>query len=58
MIESKTCPHDSCYWTEKRANRKAADYFGKYYNVDWYNDTFIYRNKKHTYEEVYPAYMY
>ena len=38
--------------------RKAADYFGKYYNVDWYNDTFFYKNKKHTYEEVYPAYMY
>jgi len=46
------------YWTEKRANRKAADYFGKYHNVDWFNDTFVYRNNNHTYEEVYPAYMY
>lgn len=33
------------YWTEKRANRKATDYFGKYHNVDWFNDTFVYRNK-------------
>jgi RHS repeat-associated protein len=23
------------FWTEKRANRNAAEYFGKYYNVDW-----------------------
>ena len=35
----------------------AAVFFGKYHNVDWFNDTFVYRNKKHIYEEVYPAYM-
>lgn len=23
------------FWTEKRANRKAADYFGKYYGINW-----------------------
>jgi hypothetical protein len=23
------------YWTETRANRRAARYFGKYYRVDW-----------------------
>jgi len=30
------------YWTETRANRHAEKYFGKYYGVDWDNDTFWY----------------
>jgi hypothetical protein len=25
----------SSYWTETRANRRAARYFGKYYGVNW-----------------------
>jgi hypothetical protein len=25
----------SQYWTETRANRRAAKYFGKYYGVNW-----------------------
>jgi hypothetical protein len=25
----------SKYWTEKRANRRAKSYFGKYYGIDW-----------------------
>ena len=25
----------STYWTETRANRRAAKYFGKHYGIDW-----------------------
>lgn len=40
------------YWTEKRANRWAKRYFGKYYGVNW--DTDIYNN--YSYEKLYPTY--
>jgi RHS repeat-associated protein len=39
------------YWAEKRANRNAKKYFGKYYGVDW--DTYTYEG--YTFEYLYPT---
>ncbi|GHU85650.1 hypothetical protein FACS1894153_1250 [Bacteroidia bacterium] len=41
----------SKYWTETRANRRAAKYFGKYYDVNWNS---IYK-EYYTIEDLYPT---
>ena len=33
----------SYYWTEARANRNAADYFGRNYGVNWESDKYMYK---------------
>ena len=43
------------HWMEKRANRRARDYFGKYYGVDW-NTKFTYKGTLYEYEQIYPTY--
>jgi hypothetical protein len=42
------------YWTEKRANRLAARYFGKYYGVDW-DSPYPYEDSYTTIEDYYPT---
>jgi hypothetical protein len=37
--KNNTDNHDN-FWTEKRANKRAARYFRKYYGVDWNEDRF------------------
>jgi len=54
------------FWTERRANRHAKEYFGKYYGVDWdaYHDTYWKWNEElkisiktpYTIEDIYPTY--
>lgn len=44
----------SYYWTETRANKNAADYFGKYYGVNWNNDKYLYKSKLRTLADGYP----
>ena len=45
--------HD-VYWTERRANKHAKRYFGKYYGIDWNTATSPYRWG--TFEDNYPTY--
>jgi hypothetical protein len=42
------------HWTEKRANRYAKRYFGKYYGVDW-NSPYPYPFSNKTIEDYYPT---
>jgi RHS repeat-associated protein len=44
----------STYWTEKRANRHAKNYFRKYYNIDW--DTATSPYYRGIIEDNYPTY--
>ena len=44
----------SYYWAETRANKNAADYFGKYYGVNWNNDKYLYKSKLRTLADGYP----
>lgn len=43
------------FWTERRANRNAKNYFSKYYGVDW-NSSFFSSYKWQIIEKVYPTY--
>jgi hypothetical protein len=49
----------SRYWTERRANKRAKKYFGKYYGTDWNSPFHIY-GPNHPYidilENYYPTY--
>ena len=42
------------YWTERRANRNAKDYFSRFYGVDWNSMFFYYYGWKRI-EDVYPT---
>lgn len=44
----------SYYWAETRANKNAAEYFGKYYGVNWNNDKYLYKSKLRTLADGYP----
>jgi RHS repeat-associated protein len=44
----------STYWTERRANKRAKKYFGKYYGIDWNTATSPYY--RGTFEDNYPTY--
>jgi hypothetical protein len=47
----------STYWTEKRANRRAKAYFGKYYGIDWNSQYWDRAEKKYRIiEDRYPTY--
>ena len=44
----------SYYWTETRANRNAADYFGRYYGVNWSSDHYFYKGSHRTIIDGFP----
>ena len=46
--------YHSYYWTDTRANRNAAKYFGKHYGVNWSSDKFKSYGKPRTIIDGYP----
>lgn len=46
--------YHSYFWTETRANRNAARYFGRHYGVNWSSDIYSYFGKPRTIIDGYP----